>query len=218
MAEARLTLALDTSRRGAGTALLASPDGSLVESLELTGGILGLAGAVRKLAETAGPRLAAVLAARGPGSYMGVRSGLASAVGVAQAKALPLALVGSLELAAARVDRRQGQLLVMVDAGRGGVYGQLFEPATEPVGLDWRVVSETVLLSPQDPTPAGWGQAIWVLRDPGVGDGRSPQATPAAALRSGPEALAWVARDGVCPARGYDQVSADYGVRVGEVA
>lgn len=209
-----LQLGLDLSVRGAGVAVLASST-ALVEVRSGLQGVASVAGAVHDLVEVAGSRLAGVVAARGPGSYMGVRSALAAAIGLAQARELPLGLVGSLLVVAHRVDPSPGELLVAVAAGRGGLYLQRFS-ADEEQGLSrWREAGLAMAVrggSPPSP-PAGCDQLLdpdGVLGDPGT-----PRVDP---VRSGEEALALVIRGGAYRSSGYDLVSADYGARQGEVA
>jgi tRNA threonylcarbamoyladenosine biosynthesis protein TsaB len=63
------------------------------------------------------PALDAVVVIRGPGSYAGVRVGLATAAGIAMARGLPVIGVGTLEAVAAVAGR--GEWLVIHPAGRG---------------------------------------------------------------------------------------------------
>jgi tRNA threonylcarbamoyladenosine biosynthesis protein TsaB len=85
-----------------------------------------------------GPRFVAQLAAiacgQGPGSFTGLRVGLAVAKGLALAHDLPLLLVSSLHaLAADLAVAAPGALLApCIDAGKGEVYGQLYRQ--EPAG------------------------------------------------------------------------------------
>lgn len=56
----------------------------------------------------------------GPGSFTGVRTGLATAKGLCEAVGLPLAAVSRLEVLADVAGLREG--FVVVDAGRGGLF------------------------------------------------------------------------------------------------
>jgi tRNA threonylcarbamoyladenosine biosynthesis protein TsaB len=72
---------------------------------------------------------------RGPGSFTGVRVGVAAARGLALATGLPVVSATSLRVMAARADRvlgerRQPVVAVAVDARRGSLYVQLFLAGT----------------------------------------------------------------------------------------
>ncbi|MHB1501537.1 MAG: hypothetical protein ACYCYK_10315, partial [Candidatus Dormibacteria bacterium] len=107
-------LGLDLSVRGEGVMVLASADGGALDARIGLGGVASAVGALRELVGQAGPRLKGVYAARGPGSYIGVRSALALAIGLAQSRQLPLSLVGSLEVVAHTADPSGGDLMVVV--------------------------------------------------------------------------------------------------------
>lgn len=62
--------------------------------------------------------LAAIAVAIGPGSYTGLRVGLALAKGLALANGLPLIGVPTLDIVAASFGRRDEQLVVVAEAGR----------------------------------------------------------------------------------------------------
>ncbi len=68
----------------------------------------------------------------GPGSFTGLRVGLAFAKGLALARAVPCVGIGTLQALAASVDH-EGPIAAVVDARRGQVYLQLFE-AGAPLG------------------------------------------------------------------------------------
>lgn len=75
-------------------------------------------------AGTAAEALTLVTVGRGPGSYTGLRVGIATALGVAVAGAIPVHGVESLRAAALG---SVGRVAVVADAGRGGFYAQAFE-------------------------------------------------------------------------------------------
>jgi tRNA threonylcarbamoyladenosine biosynthesis protein TsaB len=96
--------------------------------LKLCDEALGAAGL--KLAD-----LAAIACGAGPGSFTGLRVGLAVAKGLALPTSLPLVLVSSLEALAQDLAGPSGALLVpCLDAGKDQVYARLFGAATSE---DW---------------------------------------------------------------------------------
>lgn len=100
---------------------------------------------LREVATEGGTTLAEVDAFAvtvGPGSFTGIRIGLATARGLALAGKRPLIGLTTLEVLAAGVpaDEREGPILAALDAGRGRLYAQLFDrslaPLTEPEALE----------------------------------------------------------------------------------
>lgn len=86
---------------------------------------------------------------RGPGSFTGVRVGVAAARGLALATSLPIVAATSLSVMAARAERMLGArpqpvIAVAVDARRGGLYLQLFKARTGDE------LSPAEVLSPQE--------------------------------------------------------------------
>jgi tRNA threonylcarbamoyladenosine biosynthesis protein TsaB len=73
------------------------------------------------------PDLAGVGVGRGPGSFIGVRTGIATAKGICLARGLPLVGLPTLLAMAHSVELPAGAGLVLVDAKRGEVYAQLVE-------------------------------------------------------------------------------------------
>ncbi len=92
-------------------------------------------------------QLAALACGRGPGSFTGLRVGLAVVKGFALAQDLPLYLVSSLQaLALDLLAEAPGALLApCIDAGKGEIYAQLHRAGTgEPVAA-----SEELRLTPE---------------------------------------------------------------------
>lgn len=89
--------------------------------------------------------LAAIAADIGPGSFTGVRIGLAAARGIALAAKLPLIGVTSLEALAyeARLENSDAAILAVLDARRGQVYVQDFykNHESEPLMLEYADVA-----------------------------------------------------------------------------
>lgn len=133
-------LLIDTCAEPAGVSLCVGRQVLEIRSLTSRGASGEIVAAVRGLLQAAGWRLAeldGVGVVRGPGSFTGVRAGLATAKGLCEAGELKLAAVSRLEVlaeaAAADVARERGELrepelaavrleLAVLDAGRGELY------------------------------------------------------------------------------------------------
>ena len=70
--------------------------------------------------------ISVVAVGRGPGSFTGVRIGVASAKGLAHGLGVPLVGLGTLDAVAWRLSGHEGLLAVVGDAMRGEVYPALF--------------------------------------------------------------------------------------------
>jgi tRNA threonylcarbamoyl adenosine modification protein YeaZ len=114
-------LAIDTSSRSRVVCVLATPDGELLDAEVIRG-----APAAASLPTVLGRMLAAVdtavVVVIGPGTYTGVRAGMAGALGVVHARGLPLHGVGSLEVVASGAPGAVAGDWVIADAGRGSLY------------------------------------------------------------------------------------------------
>ena len=86
-------------------------------------------------------QISAIAVSAGPGSYTGLRVGLAVAKGLAMGAHLPLVMVPTLEAHAAAFSQCQRLIAPMLDARRGQVYWALFDP--RPEGLT-RIYPDTV--------------------------------------------------------------------------
>lgn len=126
-----------------------------------------LASLVRELAAQAGvgfANLTKIAVTVGPGSFTGLRVGLAFAKGLAFATGAPLAGIGTLAALAAS-GRGPGATAGVIDARRGLVYFQAFEasaalmePMVAPaaqIGARWRSVGLTAI-GPGAPLLAEW--------------------------------------------------------------
>jgi tRNA threonylcarbamoyladenosine biosynthesis protein TsaB len=122
-----MLLAIDTSTRQAGIALYDRRRGLLAEQLWFTAnrhteelmpaisGLFSLAGA--------GPGdLAAVAVAIGPGSFTGLRVGLAAAKGLALAQGIPIVGIPTLDVTAHPHKDQPVPVIAVAQAGRGRVY------------------------------------------------------------------------------------------------
>ena len=119
-------IAIDSGSRDRAWAVRTATDGTLVEQRTMPGGQLDRA-LPGVLAELLTPDLSAVVVLTGPGSYSGVRAGMAAALGLAAARGLPLHGIGNLTAVAAIADVTEGvEFSALSDAGRGGVYVALF--------------------------------------------------------------------------------------------
>ncbi len=117
-------LAIDTASRRRGLCVLAGEDGALLDHGAVGGRELDreLAPAVAALLSSGAPELRAVAVVVGPGSYTGLRVGIAAALGVAHARQLPLHGVGALDVVALAAPEGSSHIEAVADAGRGALY------------------------------------------------------------------------------------------------
>jgi len=94
--------------------------------------------------EIFGKDLSAVAVAQGPGSYTGLRAGMAFAKGIALTFRLPLIAVPTLDILAASQPGRPEPMLAVIQAGRRRVAavwykwtGASWEAAGQPASLTW---------------------------------------------------------------------------------
>jgi len=114
-------LGIDTSSISRMVCVLASREGELLDS-EVVHGQQVAASLPRALGRLLSGAVSAVVVVTGPGTYTGVRAGMAAALGVAHARGLPLHGIGSLEVVAhGDPDPRAGGWIV-ADAGRQALY------------------------------------------------------------------------------------------------
>ena len=125
-----LTLAFETSAKAASVAL--TQDGRLLaESYQNTGlthsqTLMVMAEDVLKSSGKTVADVTAVAVAEGPGSFTGVRIGVAAAKGFAWGAELPCYGVSTLEAMAVSLGIWQGYVCPCMDARRGQVYNALF--------------------------------------------------------------------------------------------
>lgn len=123
-----IVIALDTASRTSALVLRTDGAGTIQAERQLPGGELDrrLPGAIAGLIDGG---VDAVVVLTGPGSYTGVRAGMAAALGLASARGLPLHGLGNLVAIAAAVRSGDASSFVAVaDAGRGGLYVASFQP------------------------------------------------------------------------------------------
>ena len=124
-------LAIDTSSRARVVCVLASPAGELLDADVIPGAPVA-ASLPPALGRLLGSVETAVVVVTGPGTYTGVRAGMAAALGVAHARGLPLHGIGSLEVVAAGDPDTVGGDWVITDAGRGALYVARVGDAANP--------------------------------------------------------------------------------------
>jgi tRNA threonylcarbamoyl adenosine modification protein YeaZ len=154
-----LVLALDTSTRDGAVGWISAPREAPVTSVD--DGAESSTGAAPGHAETLVPRIEEVLAAgghalkdvdlvvfgRGPGSFTGLRVGLATAKGLALARGVPIVGLSSLECLAlsSGVD---GLVATVVDARRGEIFTAVYEVEHRDGRPSARAVVDEQVLEP----------------------------------------------------------------------
>ena len=185
-------LAIDTATRHRLVVIRAGRGGELLAAR--TGdGTAALPWLDRALGELGVAGLEAVVVVTGPGSYTGLRAGMAAGLGLAHALGLPLHGVSSLEVTARGAPEGEAETLALVEAGRGGAYAGRFcrrEGSLEMIGEPRRV--SLVEVAAGEPRPV----TLDPLDLPGVRRGDPVRALAAAiptALGRPPLALAGLA-------------------------
>jgi tRNA threonylcarbamoyl adenosine modification protein YeaZ len=137
-----LVLVIDTSSARAGLAVIGPGSEVQAESILEAGRDMDLVGAVESICRP--EALTAVAVALGPGSFTGLRAGVAYGLGLAMGRRIPLLGLDTLELCRARA---RGASRGLAEAGRGRVYH-----AAE--GEDPRL--DEVAVVPHDLPGVGW--------------------------------------------------------------
>jgi tRNA threonylcarbamoyl adenosine modification protein YeaZ len=161
-------LALDTSSAMSALALLEG-ERVVAETVRPSGRDFDVAAEVARLVPDVRV-IDSVLVALGPGSFTGLRQGIAFGVGLAMSLGVPLLGIGSLDLAAARAAE---PAVAVSDAGRGRVYFQapdgrrgVAEAADVP--RDWLAVGwlrDDVLPLLPEARQRGFAEAVVLARE-----------------------------------------------------
>jgi tRNA threonylcarbamoyladenosine biosynthesis protein TsaB len=162
-------LAIDTSSARAAVALVAA-DRVLAETVKPAGREFDVAAEVARLVPDP-KQVESVLVALGPGSFTGLRQGIAFGVGLALSLQVPLLGIGTLELAAARARR---PALALSDAGRGRLYwlapdgrrgvGESAELPTEWPAVGWLRNPPEIAFLPE-PELRSFGESVLEVRE-----------------------------------------------------
>jgi len=193
-----LLLVIDTSGKHGSVALVRAGESSgkndveVVETVPLSGGTFSaqLVPQIAALLETHGFRktdIGAFIVASGPGSFTGLRVGLAAIKALAEILQKPIAAVSLLEVVAL-ASRKDGCVVAVLDAGRGDIYAGEYDVAGESSQLRReRLLARAEFLS---------GAEGWLVS--------TPDAT-----------LAQIARDAGLSVFSFDGVSAEMIARLG---
>jgi tRNA threonylcarbamoyl adenosine modification protein YeaZ len=155
-----LILAIDTSGEEMVVARLGpggSPSGVVADSDRRHQAVI--VGAIERVVTPAGglAQVEAIAVVVGPGSYTGLRVGLATASGLAYSRRLPIYPLTSLTVAASRAAPGTARVTALVGAGRGNVYAQAFAeagPGMVPAGARWSGALDELDLGPDAPVIA----------------------------------------------------------------
>ena len=129
------TLVIDTATAACSVALIA--DGEVLDARHAVVGRGHAERLVPMIAELPeGGRADRILVDIGPGSFTGVRVGIAAARGLALGWGVPVRGYSSLALvaAAAQASAPEEAIAVVLEAGHGEVFMQMFAPGTVPLG------------------------------------------------------------------------------------
>ena len=205
-----LLLAIDTSGKQGSIALARAKDASahdleLIEIAALTGGTFS-AQLVPEIAALLSrhafnkSEIAAFAVASGPGSFTGLRIGLAVVKALAEVLQKPIAPVSLLE-ACVLSSGLEGKIMAALDAGRGDVYlGEYVVPANSGI------LRREYLLSQRELASAAEG---WKLVTPDASVAHAVTASGGSVLRLEPMTAAAIAQVGWQKIRSGETVSAE---------
>ncbi len=114
-------------------------------------------------------QLEAVAAARGPGSFTGIRVGLSIAVGLAYGRRIPLYVIDSLPVLVAQAPPGRSAVAALRDAGRGEVFAwrEGVQPARIPAAevASWVRDGESIVVEPAGAL-GRWAESLAALEIP----------------------------------------------------
>ena len=179
-----MILALDTST-AACTAALLEPDGTIVASRDEVIGRGHAERLVPMIAELLDHHVPSrILVGVGPGSFTGLRVGIAAAHGLAIGWSVPLAGMNSLALLAAAAPLVEGKVAVAVSGGHGELFIQTFDRETLiPTGRILNLRPEAAATVVDAPLVVGSGaEALVAARGSGEAMSLDPMASRALSL------------------------------------
>jgi tRNA threonylcarbamoyladenosine biosynthesis protein TsaB len=194
-----IVLAIDTSHRVGSAAVSAGGSAASAERFgEGSSHLLEIGRCIDRLLGRLGlmPRDVHRLAlVRGPGSFTGLRIGMAYAKGLCAGLGAEMVVMSSLELLALPLLRSGDTVCVMVDARKGEVYGAVYEPGRPSAAFPGRALIDPRVCSPESiveearrysPTYVGTGalhyRSTVESSHPGCRIGGQEVAFPSAAL------------------------------------
>jgi tRNA threonylcarbamoyl adenosine modification protein YeaZ len=152
MAEAPLILACDTTQ-GACSACVYQNGVLAAQTLPMQKGhaeaLLPMIDAVLRAAKCTPQQIDRLAVTNGPGTFTGVRVGLAAMRGLALALAVPLKAYGTLHVMA-RAAETQDRMIVAVDARRDSFYAQAFNGVKTALGAPQALCADAVLALADD--------------------------------------------------------------------
>jgi tRNA threonylcarbamoyladenosine biosynthesis protein TsaB len=163
-----MLLAIESSDRLCGVCVLNQTTGRIIASKTLDIGkghaelLMGVVSDVLQETKLDYLSLTSIAVCVGPGSFTGIRVGVAAAIGFGIALNIPVIGITSLQALgiAQRNDKRE--ILCLIDAHRGDVYAQAFSPQGFPLDLPRQIAVDEVaqMQSLQSKVLCGSGVAI----------------------------------------------------------